>query len=174
MNQRFKVLFFLKRGKGCNQKPLPLYVRVKVDDTAAEWSVQRRLDTGSKWNQKLGRVTGTKEESRTLNSYLDAIQGNIFNIQRECALRNECTSADELRARVLGRKGEKLHTLIEVSHTTTNNSNNWLERSFQMAPTRNLNPRFCHCETLSSGNFQIKTFPSVLLITTSLLIMNSI
>jgi site-specific recombinase XerD len=114
MNQRFKILFFLKRGKGCKQKQLPIYVRVKVDDTAAEWSVQRRLETGSKWNQKLGRVTGTKEESRTLNSYLDAIQGNIFTIQKECALRNECTSAEEVRAKILGKKGEKRHTLIEV------------------------------------------------------------
>jgi hypothetical protein len=84
MNQRFKVLFFLKRGKGCKQKQLPIYVRVKVNDTTAEWSVQRRLDTGSKWNQ-LGRVTGTKEESRVLNSYLDAIQGTFFTIQKECA-----------------------------------------------------------------------------------------
>jgi site-specific recombinase XerD len=114
MNQRFKVLFFLKRGKGCDQKRLPIYVRVKIDNTAAEWSVQRRLDTGSKWNQKLGRVTGTKEESRILNSYLDAIQGNIFTIQKECALRNELICAEEVRAKVLGKKGEKRHNLIEV------------------------------------------------------------
>ena len=114
MNQRFKVLFFLKRGKGCNEKALPIYVRVKVDGTTAEWGVQRRLEQGMKWNQKLRRVTGTKEESRILNDYLDAIQGNIFTIQKDCMVRNERITSEEVRAKILGKSDDKQHSLIEV------------------------------------------------------------
>jgi len=56
MNQRFKVLFFLKRGKGCNGKSLPIYVRVTVDGKRVEWSVQRSWESGAKWNKNIGRA----------------------------------------------------------------------------------------------------------------------
>jgi len=114
MNQRFKVLFFLKRGKGDNENSLPIYVRVNVDGESAEWSVQRRCDATMKWNRKLGRVTGLKEESKTLNAYLDAIQGAIFLIQKEYALRNESVTAQQVRSSVLGKKDNQIHTLVEV------------------------------------------------------------
>ena len=56
--------------------------KITVDGKRAEWSVQRNCSQAVKWNQKLGRATGTKEEVRILNAYLDAIQGNIFSIQK--------------------------------------------------------------------------------------------
>ncbi len=31
MSQSFKVLFFLKKGKRCNVKSLPIYVRVTIN-----------------------------------------------------------------------------------------------------------------------------------------------
>ena len=114
MNQRFKVLFFLKRGKGDNENSLPIYVRVNVDGKSAEWSVQRRCDSSMKWNQKLGRVNGTKEESKTLNTFLDAVQGAIFIIQKEYALRNESVTAEKVRSAVLGKKETQLHTIVGV------------------------------------------------------------
>ncbi len=67
-----------------------------------------------KWNQKLGRATGTKEEVRILNAYLDAIQGNIFSIQKEYVLRNEPVTADQIRSRILHKIEEKRHGLLEV------------------------------------------------------------
>ena len=83
MSQDFKVLFFLKKGKGSSEKSLPIYVRVTIDGKLAEWTVQRNCAAGLRWNQKLGRASGTKEEVKVLNGYLDAIQSNIFAIQRE-------------------------------------------------------------------------------------------
>ena len=114
MRQSFKVLFFLKKGKRCDKQSLPIYVRLTVDGKRAEWSVQRNCSPGVKWNQKLGRATGTKEDTRILNAYLDAIQGNIFTIQKEYALRNEPVNADQIRSRILHKTEEKRHGLLEV------------------------------------------------------------
>ena len=114
MNQSFKVLFFLKKGKRCNVKSLPIYVRVTVNGERAEWSVQRSCEPGSKWNQAIGRATGNKGEVKILNAYLDAIQGNIFAIQKEYAIRNEPLTAEQVRSKVLNKSEEKQHRLIEV------------------------------------------------------------
>lgn len=114
MNQNFKVLFFLKKGKRCNVKSLPIYVRVTVDGKRAEWSVQRNCEHGLKWNQQSGRAIGNKEEVKILNGFLDAIRGNIFAFQRDSALRNESITAEQVRAKILHKSDEKQHSLIEV------------------------------------------------------------
>ena len=114
MNQSFKVLFFLKKGKRCNVKSLPIYVRVTTNGQRVEWSVQRSCEPGLKWNQITGRAIGNKEEVKILNAYLDAILGNIFAIQKEYALRNEPLSAEQVRSKILNKSEEKQLRLIEV------------------------------------------------------------
>ena len=159
MNKRFKVLFFLKKGKGCAEGTLPIYVRIKVDGTAVEWSVQRRLEAGMKWNQRLGRVTGTKEESRILNSYLDAIQGNIFTIQKECALRNESLSAEEVRTKVLGRKVEKRHTLAEVYKYHNEQFKQLVGKEFSNGTYKKFKSAFTSLQNFLEWKFSAKDVP---------------
>lgn len=113
MSQNFKVLFFLKKGRNSNPKSLPIYVRVTINGERAEWTCQRHCDPAL-WNQQSGRVTGKKEVTKLLNQYLDAIQANIFQVQKEYALRNEPVTATQVRARVLYQYEEKKHTLIQV------------------------------------------------------------
>ena len=113
MSQNFKVLFFLKKGKGCNKKSLPIYVRVTIDNERAEWSSQRHCDQ-SRWNQQIERASGSKEETKILNQYLDAIQANIYQVQKEYTLRNEPITATQVRAKILHKTEEKKYSLIEV------------------------------------------------------------
>ena len=81
MSQNFKILFFLKKGKRSNEKSLPIYVRVIINKERVEWTCQRKCDP-VKWNQQTGRVIGTKDDVKGLNQHLDAIQANIFQVQR--------------------------------------------------------------------------------------------
>ena len=82
MSQNFKILFFLKKGRNRNEKSLPVYVRVTINGERAEWTSQRNCDP-VKWNQQTGRAIGIKDETKSLNQYLDALQANIFELQRE-------------------------------------------------------------------------------------------
>ena len=45
---------------------------------------------------------------------MDAIQGNIFGIQKEYALRNEPITAEEVRSKILHKNEEKQHSLVGV------------------------------------------------------------
>ena len=106
MSQNFKVLFFLKKGKRSNEKSLPIYVRVTINGERVEWTCQRNCDP-SKWNQQTGRVIGNKDETKSLNQYLDALQANIFELQREYTLRNEPITAGLVRAKIQHKTEEK-------------------------------------------------------------------
>ena len=113
MNQSFKTLFFLKKGKGYTDGPLPIYVRITIDGKRAECSLQRSCEP-SRWNKNTGRVAGSKNEAVQLNSYLDNVQGKIFSIQSEHALRNETLAACQVIACLLNKNEEKRHSIIEV------------------------------------------------------------
>ena len=78
MSQSFKVLFFLKKGKRCNVKSLPIYVRITINGKRAEWSVQRSCESGSKWNQAVGRATGNK-------GILDVVSVFVLFIKIHCS-----------------------------------------------------------------------------------------
>jgi hypothetical protein len=121
MSQNFKVLFFLKKGRNRREKSLPIYVRVTINGERAEWTCQRNCDS-VKWNQQTGRAAGTREETKSLNQYLDAIQANIFQIQKEYVLRNEPITSAQVRAKILHQSEEKKHTLIEEEGCVFNGS----------------------------------------------------
>ena len=106
MSQNFKILFFLKKGKGKDEKSLSIYVRVTIDGERAEWSSQRHCDL-SRWNQQTGRALGNKEEVKDLNQYLDAIQANIHQVQKEYILRNEPVTATQVRLKFFIRPKRK-------------------------------------------------------------------
>ena len=44
MSQSFKVIFYLKKGKGRREDVLPVYVRLTVDGKRIEWSVQQSCE----------------------------------------------------------------------------------------------------------------------------------
>jgi hypothetical protein len=113
VSQNLKILFFLKKGKRTNEKSLPIYVRVTVNGERAEWTTQRHWDP-CKWSKPNGRAIGNKEEPKSLNQYLDTIQSNIFQVQKDYTLRNEPFTATQVRAKILHRSEEKKYTLIEV------------------------------------------------------------
>ena len=113
MSQNFKILFYLKKGRNHNEKSLPIYVRLTINGERAEWTCQRNCDP-VRWNQQSGRAIGNKDETKSLNQHLDAIQANIFQVQKEYTLRNESVAAAQVRAKILHETEEKKHSLIEV------------------------------------------------------------
>jgi hypothetical protein len=112
MNKSFKSYFFLKKGNGYKEGPIPVYLRISVNGQRAEMTVQRKCEP-LKWNQSTGRAKGTKKEVVQLNQYLDIVQGKIFEIQKEHELKNEPLTADIVKQKLLGLTKEKKHTLIE-------------------------------------------------------------
>lgn len=113
MNQSFKIIFLLKKGKGSVGESYPVYVRVTVDNKRVEWSVQRTWKQ-SRWNQKVGQALGNKEDARTLNAFLDAIKGSIYETQKEYILRKEKLTASLVRSLMRHSPEDKSYSLLEV------------------------------------------------------------
>jgi hypothetical protein len=85
----------------------------------------KKLRACTTWNQTTGRAIRTKKDVKILYTYLDAIQSNIFSIQKEYALRNEPITSEQVRSKILLRDEEKQHCLVEVYKYHNAQFENW-------------------------------------------------
>ena len=79
MNTTLNVLFYLKKPKAYSTGPVPIYLRITVNLQRAEISTGRECDP-DKWISSLGRVSGTRQEAKALNHYLETLQGRLYEI----------------------------------------------------------------------------------------------
>ncbi|MDP9047789.1 MAG: Arm DNA-binding domain-containing protein, partial [Bacteroidota bacterium] len=77
MKTNFSLLFYLKKPKNYQEGLLPIYIRITVNGQRAELTSGRECAPDN-WNVASGRLKGTREETKTLNAYLDNIQSQIY------------------------------------------------------------------------------------------------
>ncbi|SFC85036.1 Site-specific recombinase XerD [Parapedobacter composti] len=112
MSTNYSLLFYLKKPKNYVSGPVPIYMRITVDGIPKEVSIGRSVDP-SRWRPKANRAAGTKEESRTLNSYLETLVRNIEDVHTALVKENAVITAESLKMRFLGQD-TKRHYLIEI------------------------------------------------------------
>jgi site-specific recombinase XerD len=112
MSRRFNLLFYLKKRNNYEGGVIPIYMRVSVAGKRTEFATQRTWDP-TKWNPSAGRATGTKEEARELNSFLDTLKAKVYEAQRKLVDEGEAVSTDTIREIITGRnRNSKM--LLEV------------------------------------------------------------
>jgi hypothetical protein len=110
MSNDVSVFFFQKTPK-TTKKIRYVYMRIAVDGTPREKSTKRKWPA-ERWDQKLGRAMGTKEDAKVLNAYLDSKEAQVYNAR--LALINESMpiTAQDIFDRIDG-KGLGKTTVLE-------------------------------------------------------------
>ena len=80
MKTNFSLLFYLKKPKNYVKGAVPVYLRITVDGKPVEMSASRKCEP-ELWNTKAGHMIGTKEDAKTLNSYLDKMKAGVPDLQ---------------------------------------------------------------------------------------------
>ncbi|MBW7890971.1 MAG: site-specific integrase [Chitinophagaceae bacterium] len=103
--------FFLKSPKN-KCKFRYIYLRVTVDGASKETSTKRKWDI-NRWNQKTERAIGSKEDSRTLNFFLDSLETKINQYKTELINDGSTITAQKIIDFVLGKTTSKAKVLEE-------------------------------------------------------------
>ena len=101
LDKSFGLLFYLKKPKNYEKGEIPIYLRITVDGIPKELSVKRCCDP-SRWNPHAGRASGTKENVKTLNSYLDTYQAKVFEAKRKLVEENQMVTASAIKDTLTG------------------------------------------------------------------------
>jgi len=101
MRTNYSILFYLKKPRNYVSGPKPIYMRITVDGIPSEISTSRTCDP-ARWNSKANRVTGTKEEAKLLNNYLETMGHKIADIHLQYLKEGLEVTAENLKRRFLG------------------------------------------------------------------------
>ncbi len=105
-------MFFMRKPKNGQDGLYPIYLRITVDGKSSELSVKRKCLTSS-WNARTGRSNGTKESTRELNAYLEALTQQVYQAKRHLIEAAKDVTSDAIKRNMTGADEEK-RTIIEL------------------------------------------------------------
>lgn len=110
LEKSFGLLFYLKPSK--NKKALlrTIYLRITVDGKPVELSTKRQWEL-TRWSTSAGRATGSKEESRSLNSYLDLLTTQVYQAKKALIEGDKTFTAEGIKNLMTGQ-GENNHMIL--------------------------------------------------------------
>lgn len=96
----FKINFWAHTSRVKNGK-CPILVRITVNGKKV--SISLKLPVNLKyWDSKKQRATGTNQESKQVNAYLDQVYSKIFQIYQDLTYREELISAELIKSHFTG------------------------------------------------------------------------
>lgn len=112
LDKSFGLHFYLKKPKDYVKGIIPIYFRITVDGIPKELSTKRSCEP-NRWNPAAERVSGTKEDARALNAYLDTLQAKAYEAKRQLIESNQMISAATIKDQLLGTD-QRNKTLIKI------------------------------------------------------------
>jgi hypothetical protein len=106
LEKSFGLLFFLKRPKNYDGGMMPVYLRITVDGLEKELSLKRNWEP-SRWNTKANRASGSKEDSKKLNDYLNTMQAKAYDARETLILKGKVITAVAIRDLLSGEEQRK-------------------------------------------------------------------
>ncbi|AWK04839.1 recombinase [Flavobacterium crocinum] len=111
LENSFGLIFFLKASR--NESNIRIvYFRITVDGIPKEASTRRKWDS-ERWNQKTERATGTKEDAKSLNFFLDSLTAKIHEIKSQIMYTGKPITSQKIMDHVMGRITPRARVLEE-------------------------------------------------------------
>jgi site-specific recombinase XerD len=112
MKTKVSILFYAKRAKASVNGLVPIYTRITINGKRIELSTNRFVEI-SKWSTEAGKMKGSSEEARSINSHLDMFKIKIIDVQMELIHKNIPITSETLKNKLLGTE-EHQRTLIPI------------------------------------------------------------
>jgi site-specific recombinase XerD len=154
MNTTMNLLFYLKKPKVYSAGPVPIYLRVTINSRRAEVSTGRECEP-DKWISSSGRMSGTRQEAKVLNHYLDTLQVRLFEIHRQLISAGEQISSEVIKNKFLGKE-EKQRTLLKIFEQHNNQMKALIGREFALGTLERYKTSLKHTREFIAWKYAIE------------------
>jgi integrase len=153
LSKRFSLLFYLKKPRNFVKGKEPIYMRVTIDNIRFELSTQRQCES-SRWNVAAGRALGTKEEAKSLNTYLDSLQSKVYEAHRRLLDSYEDITADALKRQLSGAR-ERHKSVVEVFEEHNSQLRQLVGREFSASTALRYRTTLSHLKNFISWKYEV-------------------
>ncbi|WP_298152164.1 site-specific integrase [Flavobacterium sp.] len=112
MKAKVSILFYAKKAKANVSGLVPIYSRITVNGKRIELTTGRFVEI-SKWSADAGKMKGTTDEARSINSQLDILKLKIIDAQMELVHKNVPVTAESLKLKLTG-SAERPRMLVPI------------------------------------------------------------
>ncbi|MFD2891348.1 site-specific integrase [Flavobacterium chuncheonense] len=112
MKHKISILFYVKSAKASKNGLLPIYQRITINGTRIELSTSKFV-VKSKWNAAAGKLKGSSEEARLINSYLDILKLKVYETEKWMVNNEHEITAHSFKNKLLGIE-ENQRKLIQI------------------------------------------------------------
>ena len=112
MKTKVSILFYAKRAKASSNGLIPIYTRITVNGKRIELSSNKFVEP-FKWSTEAGKMKGTSEEARLVNSHLDLLRNQIIEAQMELNYKKIPITTETLKNKILGTE-ERQRMLVPI------------------------------------------------------------
>jgi len=102
----------VKSSKATKSGLVPIYQRITINGARIELSTSKFVER-SKWNASAGKIKGTNEEARLINSHLDILRSKVYETENWMINNSQDINAQTFKNKFLGVE-EKQRQLILI------------------------------------------------------------
>lgn len=157
MRTTMNLLFYLKKRSNYRSGPVTIYLRFNINGGRAETSTGKACEP-SRWNAQAGRASGTKEDVRTLNAYLDSLQAQAQELFRNMQIREEVLTAENVKNRFTGKE-EKARTLIAVFEDHNQKMETLVGQEFEKSTLQRYKTCLTHVQDFLKLQYNLSDIP---------------
>jgi len=92
---------------------MPIFCRITVEKERAMFTIKRAV-LSEKWDSVKGCVKGSTEEAKSINTYINSLRTQIYDIQHRLERENKIVSADSIKILLIGEPQIKSRSLFLV------------------------------------------------------------
>ncbi|WP_158797510.1 site-specific integrase [Pedobacter sp. L105] len=153
MKNTFSLLFYLKKPRNYVSGAMPIYMRITVDGVHKELSSGKHCEP-NQWNTKAGRLDGKKEDARTINRHLKAIEDKVDQAHTELFKADQEITAESLKNKYLGVE-EEPHTLLLAFQEHNEKVEALLGNGFKKGTLTKYNTTLKHTKSFILDKFKV-------------------
>ncbi|OCX52798.1 hypothetical protein BEL04_00230 [Mucilaginibacter sp. PPCGB 2223] len=154
LEKSFGLLFFLRKPRDYEEGLMYVYMRITVDGVAKEVSVKRSWEP-SKWSAKANRATGTKEDTRQLNHYLDVLQNKVYDARRKLIDNGKIVTASAIMDIVSGKE-QRTRELLALFKKHNDEMKAMIGKGVAKGTWTNFNTTYRHVSDFLHTQYQVK------------------
>jgi len=109
----FSILFYLKKSKKTEDSVYPIYARITIGGSRAEFSMQQNISEKS-WNPVKGRVRGLGHDVKKINSSLEFAKSKLYGYKIELEQEGKLVTPTSLKDKYKGVSSSDEKTILGI------------------------------------------------------------
>lgn len=154
MKHKMSILFYAKSAKVAKNGLLPIYLRITINGTRIELSTSRFVEK-TKWNAEAGKMKGSSEEARLINTHLDTLRTKVYETENWMINNNQEINAQSFKNRLLGVE-EKQRKLILIFEDHNKRMKELVGREFSINTLKKYETALSHTKEFLLCQYNIR------------------